>query len=87
MGEGSKVREVDVKLKEVVKWYNIWVNGSRVDIRGSNKEVWGRVRGSVYEEDKESGVNIELVGESEVKGCGWSYKFKEGGSYELEIVE
>lgn len=87
MGDPTKVTQVHVKLKEIVKSYNISVNPTTLHITPTNKEVSATVTATLYQEGKQTPVNIQLVGETEVKPSGSTYKFKEPGTYEFQIVE
>lgn len=87
VGDPTKVTQVHVKLKEVVKSYNISVNPTTLHITPTNKEVSAIVTATLYQEGKQTPVNIQLVGETEVKPSGSTYKFKEPGTYEFQIVE
>lgn len=63
MGDPTKVTQVHVKLKEIVKSYNISVNPTTLHITPTNKEVSATVTATLYQEGKQTPVNIQLVGE------------------------
>lgn len=87
VGDPTKITQVRVGLKEVVKSYNITVSPTTLHITPANKEVSATVTATLYQEGKQTPVNVQLVGETEVKPSGSVYKFKEPGTYEFQIVE
>lgn len=87
VGDPTKVTQITVGLKEVVKSYNISVSPTTLHITPDNKEVSAIVTASLYQEGKQTPVNVQLIGESEIKPSGSTYKFKEPGTYEFQIVE
>ena len=60
MGDPTKVTQVHVKLKEVVKSYNISVNPTTLHITPTNKEVSATVTATLYQEGKQTPVNIPV---------------------------
>lgn len=87
VGDPTKVTQIRVGLKEIIKSYNISVSPTTLHITPSNKEVSATVTATLYQEGKQTPVNVQLVGETEVKPSGSVYKFKEPGTYEFQIVE
>lgn len=87
VGDPTKIAQVHIDLKEVVKSYNISVNPTTLHITPTNKEVSATVTATLYQEGKQTPVNVQLVGETAVNPSGTVYKFKEPGTYEFQIVE